>query len=87
MPPPETTSPYFSVIIYDYFIEIDLHAMDPLVSIAVQNAIKCTNQREAYDRLLQPLNPKDPDGYIRKCYDILKVGNQSLFHSSAFVAV
>jgi len=42
--------------------------------------MKCTNQREAYDRLLQPLNHKDPDGYITKCFDILKGGNQSSFH-------
>jgi hypothetical protein len=74
-----------TVIIDDYFIE-----EDPLVSIAVQNANKCTNLREAYDRLLQPL---DPDGYIGKCFDILNGGNQSLFHpfdfiySSAFAAV
>jgi hypothetical protein len=50
-------------------------------------------REQAYDCLLQPLNPKDPDGYIRTCFDILKGGNPSLFHpldffySSEFVDV
>jgi hypothetical protein len=67
--------------------------MDPLVSIAIQNAIKCSNQQEAYDCLLQPLNHKDPDGYIRKYFALFNGCNQSFFHpfdfiySSAFVAV
>jgi len=66
--------------------------MDPLLLIAVQNAIKCTNQRKAFDRLIQPLNHNDPNGYIRKSLDILKGANQSIVHpydfiySSVFVA-
>ena len=66
--------------------------MDPLLLIAAQNAIKCTNQREAFDRLMQPLNHNDPNGYIRKSLDILKGANQSIVHpydfiySSVFVA-
>jgi len=60
--------------------------MDPLVSIAVWNAIKCTNQREAHNCLIQPLNHKDPGGYIRKYFDILKGGNQSSFHPFDFIS-
>jgi len=74
------------------FDQIDRCDMDPLLLIAVQNAIKCTNQRKAFDRLIQPLNHNDPNGYIRKSLDILKGANQSIVHpydfiySSVFVA-
>jgi hypothetical protein len=47
--------------------------------------MKCTNQQEVYNCLIQPLNHKDPDGYIRKCFDILKGGNQSSFHPFDFI--
>jgi len=74
------------------FDQIDRCDMDPLLLIVVRNAIKCTNQREAFDRLMQPLNHNDPNGYIRKSLDILKGTNQSIVHpydfiySSVFVA-
>ena len=74
------------------FDQIDRCDMDPLLLIVVRNAIKCTNQREAFDRLMQPLNHNNPNGYIRKSLDILKGTNQSIVHpydfiySSAFVA-
>jgi hypothetical protein len=47
--------------------------------------MKCTNQQEVYNCLIQPLNHKDPDGYIKKCFDILKGGNQSSFHPFDFI--
>jgi hypothetical protein len=59
--------------------------MDPLLLIAVKNAINCTNQREAFDRLSQPLNHNDPNGYIRKSLDILKGANQSVDHPYNFI--
>jgi hypothetical protein len=74
------------------FEQVDRCDMDPLLLIAVKNTIKCTNQHEAFGRLIQPLNRNDPNGYIRKSLDILKGANQSVVHpynfiySSVFVA-
>jgi hypothetical protein len=48
--------------------------------------MKCTNQQEVYNCLIQPLNHKDPGGYIRKYFDILKGGNQSSFHPFDFIS-
>jgi hypothetical protein len=59
--------------------------MDPLLLIAVRNTIKCTNQHEAFDRLIQSLNCNDPNGYIRKSLDILKDANQSIVHPYKFI--
>jgi len=59
--------------------------MDPLLLIAVRNTIKCTNQHEAFDRLIQSLNCNDPNGYIRKSLDILKDANQSIVHPYEFI--
>ena len=54
--------------------------MDPLALIAVQNATRSPSQHNAFDHMIQTLNPNDPNGDIRRCLDILKGNNSSLLH-------
>jgi hypothetical protein len=54
--------------------------MDPLALIAAQNAITSPSQHNAFYNMVQSLNPVDPNGNIRRGFDVLKGNNITLLH-------
>jgi hypothetical protein len=46
---------------------------------------KGTSQGETFDGFLQTLNHHDPNGSMRKCFDILKGDDQSIIHPYHFI--
>jgi hypothetical protein len=54
--------------------------MDPLALIMLQGTCKTSDQHDCFDTLFHSYFPGDPDGQIRKVFDVLKTGNKLLIH-------
>ena len=54
--------------------------MDPLTLITLRGTCKTSEQCQLFDKLFQSYFPGDPDGQVRKVFDVLKGGNKLLMH-------
>ena len=54
--------------------------MDPLTLITLRGTCKTCEQRQLFNKLFQSYFPGDPDGQVRKVFDVLKGGNKLLMH-------
>ena len=54
--------------------------MDPLALITLQETCKIAEQCDLFDKLFGASIPGDPDGQVRKVFDVLKAGNKLLIY-------
>ncbi len=54
--------------------------MDPLALIVLQGTCKTSDQYDFFDMLFHSYFPDDPDGQLRKVFDVLKAGKKLLIY-------
>jgi hypothetical protein len=54
--------------------------MDPLTLITLHSTCKTCEQHQLFDKLFQSYFPGNPDGQVRKVFDVLKGGSTLLMH-------